>query len=69
MTPPLGNGAIRIAETDANSDVEDRELSILGSIMRHTMKVEFDVKQENRRITAQIETYDPRKTGGAPHGG
>lgn len=67
--PPLGNGAIRIAETDANSDVEDRELSILGSIMRHTMKVEFDVKQENRRITAQIETYDPRKTGGAPHGG
>lgn len=66
--PAVGTSTIQKVKRDAASTTEDHNLSPLASVYRQAEKVECDTKTENRRVSAQIEIYDPRKTGGGSDG-
>ena len=59
---PLSVIAINKAQTEADGDIPDHKLPSFASILRYSMAVECNSKQIDRQITAQIATYDPRKT-------
>lgn len=61
---PITAIALRKAKKEADSDTPNQKLSSLASILRHSMEVECNSKRVERQITAQIATYDPRKTAG-----
>lgn len=65
--PPLGANTLQKGKQDAGSETQDHNLSPLASIIRKSEKLDCDTKQDSRRLTVQIATYDPRKTGKTPN--
>ena len=63
--PPVGTSALQKARTEAAKDTDAHKLSLLGSVIRASQKVECASNKDNRQISAEVETYDPRKTRGA----
>lgn len=63
--PPLSSGQLKTAQDEAAAANDKVRLSPLAAVAKQAMTIEGTVENDRRVITAQIATYDPRKSAQA----
>ena len=66
---PVSSGVLQRAENDALADDGSTRLSPLAAVYKTCSKVEATVELDQRVLLVQLDTYDPRKSGGKPPSG
>jgi ABC-type multidrug transport system ATPase subunit len=63
---PVSSGVLQRAHTEAEETDGKSRLSPLAAVFKLCSKVEATVERDQRVLEAQLQTYDPRKSGGKP---